>query len=59
MNIETLLDPAVLMPTILLVPLVAAIISAFFLRRSKHGAAVVSVTACGVVCWRRLLCFFN
>lgn len=59
MNIETLLDPAVLMPTILLVPLVAAIISAFFLRRSKHGAAVVSVTACGVVLLASLALLFQ
>ncbi|MCR5183274.1 MAG: NADH-quinone oxidoreductase subunit L [Opitutales bacterium] len=55
MNLDFIFDPGFLMPAILLLPLAAAVFSAFFLRRSKHGAAIVSVTACGLVLAMSLL----
>ena len=43
------MDSATLLQTLLLTPLVAAIISASFFRRSRWGAPIVSVTAAGVI----------
>lgn len=43
------MDNATLLQSLLLTPLVAAIISALFFRRSRWGAPVVSVTAAGII----------